>query len=227
MAAHHKSGQQLIFHWIHIILYDAQHVKPGQNRLRQLHVLLERNRWVVSPPDRICCSNNRTSCLETCHNTSFRDGYRLLFHRLVNRRPICVVHLVELVDQAGALVSKDKRAAFQCPFTCDGVLAKTGRQTDGGGTLTCSKDGSVCSLLNIFEELRFHSSRVAEKEYVDISANAEFVVDIFRNAAEERESDGSLDVLVAIDRGSDGLDDTLANTFIPGEISHFPFILFR
>ena len=33
-------------------------------------------------------------------------------------------------------------------------------------------------------------------------------------------------MLMAIDRGSDGLDDALANVFVLGEISHLPFILF-
>ena len=34
-------------------------------------------------------------------------------------------------------------------------------------------------------------------------------------------------MLMAIDIGSDGLDDALANVFVLGEISHRPFILFR
>ena len=42
------------------------------------------------------------------HYTSFRDGYTLLFHRLMDTRPIRIVHLVKLIDTADTAVAQDE-----------------------------------------------------------------------------------------------------------------------
>ena len=59
------------------------------------------------------------------HDASLGDGDGLLLHRLVDRRPVRVVHLVELVYEADALVGQDEGAGLQGPLL--GQLRALGR----------------------------------------------------------------------------------------------------
>lgn len=51
-----------------------------------------------------------------------------------------------------------------------------------------------------------------------------FPLNILGNATKQRKSDGGLDVLMAVNRGSYGLDDTFPDTFVAGECSDLLFI---
>lgn len=82
-------------------------------------------------------------------------------------------------------------------------------ETDGRGALSGCKHCAVGSFLDVFQDLGFSGTGIAEEEDVDVSADGVFSVDIFGDAAEERQCDGCFDIFVTIDTGGDGVDDLL------------------
>lgn len=48
MRADDEAGEHLVLDRVHHILDHTEHIKPAQNGLRQLHILVERQRWVVA-----------------------------------------------------------------------------------------------------------------------------------------------------------------------------------
>ena len=141
-------------------------------------------------------------------------------------RPVRVVHLVELIDEAGALVGEDQRAALERPLSRDGILADARGKTDRGCTLTSCEDRSVCGLLNVLQELRLCRTRVAKQKDVDIPTNTVLSVDVLRDTAEEGERNGSLDILVTVNGGSNGFDDTLADPIVTSKCANLFLVLF-
>lgn len=185
VTADNESSEQLVLHWVDRILDDAEYVETGENGLGELDVLLEGDSRVVAASDRVGGCYNRATRLESGYDTSFGNGDGLLFHGLVDRRSVGVVHLVKLVDEANTLVGEHESTAFQRPFACHWVLAHTGGQTDGGSTLTGSEDGTVCSFLDILQELGFCCTRISEKQDVDVASDPVLAVDILGYAPEE------------------------------------------
>ena len=149
MTADDKTREELVLHGVHRILDDTEHVKARQNRLGELHILLERNRRVVPTADWIRCSDDGAACLKRGDDTSLRYRDGLLLHSFVYRRPVSIVHLVKLVDQAVTLVGEHECTALECPFARDRVLAHARRQADRGRALASREDGSVSSLLDV------------------------------------------------------------------------------
>jgi hypothetical protein len=185
MAADDKTCEELVLHGVDRILDDAKHVKAGQDRLGELHVLLERNRRVVTTADRIRCGDDGAARLKRGDNTGlgYRDG--LLLHSFVYRRPVPIVHLVELVDKTVTLVREHERSTLERPFPRDRVLAHARRQTNRGRPLASREDGSVRGLLDVLEELRLGSARVSQQENVDVPSEAQLAVDVLGNAPEK------------------------------------------
>ncbi len=217
MTPNDEPREQLVLDGVDRVLDHAQHVEPRQDRLRELHVLLERDRGVVAAPNRVRGGDDGTPGLQRRDDARFGDRDRLLLHRLVDGRPVRVVHLVELVDETGAFIGEDECAALERPFPRDGILADAGCETDSGRTLAGCEDGSVCGLLNVLQELRLRCTRVAKQKDVNVSTDTVLSVDVLGDTAEEREGKGSLDILVTIDGRGDRLDNPLANPIVPSE----------
>ena len=114
-----------------------------------------------------------------------------------------------------ALICEHQRAALECPLARHGVLAHARGETDRRRALARREHRPMRSLLDVLEELRFRGSWVAQQQHVDVPAYAHLPLHVLRDAAEERERDGGLDVLVPVDRRRDGLDDTLPDTVVP------------
>lgn len=210
---------------IHRVLDHTKDVETGQDGLGELDVLLERDRRIVASPDRVRCSDDGASSLESGDNARLGDGDRLLFHSLVDGGTVSIIHLVELVDQAGALVREYERTTLQRPLTCDGVLAYARRKTNSGRPLTRSEHGTVGGLLDILQELRLSGTRISEEENVDIATDAVLAVDVLGNTSEKGQSDGGFDVLMAVDRRSNGLDDTFADPVIARKSTNFLLVV--
>jgi len=119
----------------------------------------------------------------------------------MDRGAVGVVHLVELVNDAAALVGEDERARLQRPLARDRTLLHIGGQTDGAGALARRVHGAVRRLLHILEKLRLGSARVAAHQHVDVAAQLVLAARILWLAAEQRHGDAALDVLVAVDGG--------------------------
>jgi len=82
-------------------------------------------------------------------------------------------------------------------------------------------------LFHVLEELRLGSPWVTKHKDVDVTPDSVFVVDVLRDTAKQRQSNSGLDVLVSVDRRSDGFDDPLTNTVVPSQSPNLPFVLFR
>ena len=135
MTPHYKPREQLVFHRINAVLHHTQYIEPRQNRLRQLDVLLKRNRRIIPASDRIRCGNDSTTCLQRRDDACFGYGDRLLLHGFVDGCSVCVVHFVKFVNETGSLVCQYQRSAFQSPLPRHGILAHACSQTDRRGTL--------------------------------------------------------------------------------------------
>mmetsp|Transcript_13452 Transcript_13452/g.32049 ORF Transcript_13452/g.32049 Transcript_13452/m.32049 type:complete len:363 (-) Transcript_13452:1629-2717(-) len=103
------------------VLDDAEHVEAREDRLRQLHVLVEVQRRVVAPSPRVRGRDHCAPRLEGGDDASLGDGDALLLHRLVDRRAVLVAHLVKLIDETHAGVCQYKRSALERPFARDRV----------------------------------------------------------------------------------------------------------
>ena len=139
-----------------LVLYDENHVEPGQDRRLKVDVLepggrvsihpvnhpsrhVWESKWVsprpragrrersayltgaffvvIPTPHRICRRQHACSRVQNCRDTRLRDGYSLLFHRLVYGHPILIPHLVELVYTNHPSVRQDHCTAFKIEFS--------------------------------------------------------------------------------------------------------------
>lgn len=166
MALHvrvdNEGGKHLILFLVDFVTDDGEQVESGQDRVRQINVVIEIKLSLVDTTNRVSGSNNRTACLERRDDASFRYRNRLLLHRLVNRGSVLFVHLIELIDEADTFISEDKSATLKSPLTSDRVLVHASRQTDGTRTLARCVNDTVIDLLDVLEELRLGGTRVTE-----------------------------------------------------------------
>jgi len=121
----------------------------------------------------------------------------------VNGCTILVIHLIELVDQAQALVCQHKRTAFKRPLPSDWILMDTCCQSDGTSTLSGSVDTPVKDLLDVLKELGLGRAGVTKQQAVDITADFVFSVYILGLSTKHGECDSLLHKLVPVDAGSD------------------------
>ncbi len=73
--------------------------------------------------------------LKTGDDAGLADADALLLHGLVDARPVRVVHLVELVDQADTLVRQHQGTRLQRPLLPGDITQKS--ESVGGTTLCC------------------------------------------------------------------------------------------
>mmetsp|Transcript_7151 Transcript_7151/g.18603 ORF Transcript_7151/g.18603 Transcript_7151/m.18603 type:complete len:462 (-) Transcript_7151:622-2007(-) len=181
----HEAGQRLVHHDVSCVTQDAGHVEPREDRLGELHVVGEGERRLVPPVDGVGRRNHRAARLQRGDDASLGYGDALLLHRLVDRRAVLVVHLVELVDQAHAAVGEHQRATLERPLARHLVAVDRGGEPDGRGALARGVDGAVSGLLDVLEELRLGRARVAEQQHVDVATDAVLVVHVLGLRAEE------------------------------------------
>jgi hypothetical protein len=97
----------------------------------------------------------------------------------VDGSTILVIHLVELIDKAKTLVSKNESTTFKCPLASDRIFVNTSSKTDCRGSLTSSVDASMEDLLHILEELRLGGAGVSKEKAIDITSYSVLSIDIF------------------------------------------------
>lgn len=105
MGIDNESRQCIVFFSVNIVFNDSEKVESGEDWISQVDVVVEIQRLVIVSVDRVCCCDDTAPSLETCDNASLRNGNSLLLHGFVNGRPVLVIHLVELVDQADTFIS--------------------------------------------------------------------------------------------------------------------------
>ena len=87
----------------------------------------------------------------------------------------------------------------------------TSGETDSTCTFACGVDNAMIDFLDVLEELRLGGTRISKKQHVDITTNAVLFVDVLRLASEHGKSKALLDEFVAVDRGSNRVDQALGN----------------
>ena len=148
-----EGGQLVVLVLVHFVTDDGEQVESRQDRVSQVHIIIEVELRLVNTADRVSGCNNRAASLERRNNTSLGDRDGLLLHGFVDRGSVLFVHLIELIDEADTLIGKDKRATFEGPLTRDRIFMYTGCQTDSTSTLTCRVHNAVIDLLDVLQEL--------------------------------------------------------------------------
>lgn len=87
---------------------------------------------------------------------------------------ILVIHFVELINKANTLVSKDQCATLEDPFSRNGVFVDASSQADCACALTRRVDNTMENLFDVFKELRLGSTRVSQKQDVDVTPDPVF-----------------------------------------------------
>jgi hypothetical protein len=225
VTVHNELRQALIFRGVNGVTNDTEDVETRQNRLGELDVLAERHSAVVATADGVGCSHDSATSLQSCDDTCLRDGDSLLFHCFVNGGSVLVVHLVELVNQTSTSVCENKRTTFQSPFSRKRISPDTSSETDSRGTLTSGEDSTVGCVFNVFEHLGLRSTRVTEKEDIDITSHGVLALCHLCNTTEERESDGSLDVFMSVDRGCNRFDELVHDLGVTAQGTNLSLVL--
>ena len=88
----------------------------------------------------------------------------LTYHSFVDRRPVLLVHLVELVNEADASVGQDERAALERPLPRERVLVHARRESHGRRPLARRVHRAGRRGLGVLEHLRLGRAGVAEDE---------------------------------------------------------------
>lgn len=107
MTADHQLGEHLILHRVDCVFHNAKDVESRQDWLGEFDILLEWDGGVVPPSNRVGCGDDGASRLERGDDAGLGDRDGLLLHSFVNGRPVRVIHLVKLVDQAVALIGEN------------------------------------------------------------------------------------------------------------------------
>ena len=126
MRIHYEIRQALVLGRINGITDHAEDVEAREDGLGELDVPSKRDGAVVAAAEGVGGCDNRAAGLQRCDDAGFGDGNSLLFHGFVDGGAVLVVHLVEFVDQACALISKHERATLECPLSCHGISANAG-----------------------------------------------------------------------------------------------------
>ena len=194
-------GVYAVFHHLH-------NVETGKDGVAQVNVVCETEGLVVDALEWVGRSNDSAPGLQLGNDARLGDGDSLLFHGFVDGSAVVVVHFVELIDQADALVRQHHGSCLQLPLLCHGVGLDTGSQTHCRGALARRKHAPRKHLLDALQELGLGDPGVSEEQQVDVASD--FVhalrVVLFR-ASEEREGEGLFDLKVAVYGGSDGVAD--------------------
>ena len=110
-----------------------------------------------------------------------------------------LVHLVELVNHANALVGQHQRSCLQLPLIRRVIAFDTCSQTHCRCSLTSCVNRPEKNLLDALEELGFGDARISEQQDVDISSDAMRALDYSFHASEHGHRECAFDVVMPVD----------------------------
>ena len=124
-------------------------VKTREQSSGEVDVLAGRFLHVVAAEERVGGTEERHARIERGLDTRLGDGDGLLLHHLLKTRSkkyfvdggaVRVIHLIELINAANAVIGQDQSAALDLQLVGLRVAQHTGCQTHAGGTLSlCMK----------------------------------------------------------------------------------------
>ena len=112
MRIYDKSGKLSIFTVLDFIFQDTKDIETRKNGISEINIIHEGLLTVITTFDRIGSSNNCTTSLKSSNNTSLWDRNTLLFHSLMNRGSVLLVHFIKLIDQTDSFISKNHSSTF-------------------------------------------------------------------------------------------------------------------
>eukprot|EP00968_Pinguiococcus_pyrenoidosus_P028088 scaffold7625_cov277-Pinguiococcus_pyrenoidosus.AAC.7 len=195
----HMSGQCDVVLYVDAIQQEEQQVESTQQRVWQVHVLADRALLVVAAVERIGGSEDCCAGVQPRGDPGFRDAHRLLLHHFVDRRPILVVHLVELVNAADALVRQHERPALERHLSADLIPGHGCREPHPAAALAGGVNGPGSDDGDVLEELRLGNPGIPHEADVDVAPNRHAVPQRSMYAPGEHEEQGLLHVLIAPD----------------------------
>mmetsp|Transcript_99618 Transcript_99618/g.171549 ORF Transcript_99618/g.171549 Transcript_99618/m.171549 type:complete len:419 (-) Transcript_99618:949-2205(-) len=224
-----KLCQGRVLDGVHFVPDDVQQVEALQDRLRQVHVLLEGEGLVVVAPDGVGRRDDGAPGLEGGDDAGLRDGDGLLLHRLVDGRTVAIAHLVKLVDHADPAVRNHQGPPLQSPLPCSRVWVDSGRQPYGGAPTPRRENGAVGRLLHVLQELGLGAPGIPKQEDVDVPADLVLpgLAHLLLLPRHQRQQEPELDVLMAVDGGSHGLDQLLCDLRVLGQPEDLLLLLIR
>jgi len=92
-------------------------------------------------------------------------------------------------------------------------------QREPGFYLSGGEYGSVGGLLDVLEELGLGGTRISEQEHIDVASKPVLALDVLWLPSKQGKGNASLDILMAINRGCNALDDLLADAGILGHLA--------
>lgn len=119
------------------------------------------------------------------------DGEGLLLHDLVQHRARAVAHLVELVDAAHTVITKNKRTSLQHQLPGLRVLHDVGRETHSARAFTRRVLTARHQVVNVLQQLRFTRTWVSTQQDVDLGTEvtASCLGKVFTRATKELQQD--------------------------------------
>ena len=183
---------------------EEEDVEAGEQGGGEVDVLDGRDARVVPAVERVGGREDGRAGVEGGGDAGFGNGDGLLFHDFVDRRAVAVVHLVELVDAADAVVGEDQCSAFEYHFVGDGIPHDGRGEADAAAASSGGVNASGSDFGDVFEKLRFGYSRVADQADVDVAADPHAIAHFFGDAADEQKKQGLFDVEMTVDFRGDG-----------------------
>lgn len=184
---------------------EEEDIETRKEGSREVNVLNGRDARVVAAVDRVSGGEDGGSGVQGGGNTSLGDGDGLLLHDFVNCRAIVVVHLVEFIDGADAVVSEHKGATLEDHLVGDGITHHGGGKTDSTASTTRGVDTTGSHLGDVLEKLRLGNTRVTHEADVDITTNLHAVTNLLCNTTNEEEKKRLLYVEMTVDFGGNRL----------------------
>jgi hypothetical protein len=123
----------------------------------------------------------------------------------VDRRPVALVHLVEFVDAADAVVRQHQRAALQDHLPGHRVALHGGGEADAGAASARGVHAARRHGDDVLQELRLGDARIAHQTDVDVASDLDAVGQRARRAAAQQQQERLLDVRVPENLRRDGL----------------------
>lgn len=197
---------------------EVEDVEAGEEGGGEVDVLHGGDFGVVAAVERVGCGEDGGAGVERGGDAGFGDGDGLLLHDFVDGGSVGVVHLVELVDAADAVVGEDEGAALEDHFVGDGVAHDSGCEPDAGGPTAGGVDSAWGDLADVFEELGFGDTGVTHETDVDVAADLHAVAHFLCGAADEEEEETLFDVVVAVDLRGDGFGEGVVEIALGAEL---------
>ena len=97
---------------IGLVKHDKKQIESRKQRVRKVNVSSHALTVIVVPIDRVRSCDDTATGIKRSVYACLRNGDCLLLHNLMNSHPVCIIHLVKLVNTYNSTISQDHRSGF-------------------------------------------------------------------------------------------------------------------